>query len=100
MEMLGHVLFLAGIMMAFLAAMLGFFLLSALRGGRLATASMLEALGLIILAINVFLLYTGAITGQFDLLHPTVFWPASGALTLLGFSFVAGAKWQMMKRVV
>lgn len=97
METLGHLLFLVGMMLAFLAAMFGFVLLFALKGGRLAQASMYEAVGLIILAVNVFVLYGSAITGQLDLLHPTIFWPILGFLALLGFGLLAIGKYQMMK---
>jgi predicted permease len=95
--LLGHILQLVGILFAFLAALFGFLLLSALRGGRLASAATFEAIGLILLAINIFILYGSAITGSLDLLYPTVFWPLSGFLTAVSFAMIAYGKWQMMK---
>jgi hypothetical protein len=94
---LGHVLQLVGISFAFLAALFGFLLLSALKGGRLARAAKYEALGLIALAINVFILYGSAITGRLDLLNPSILWPVSGFLTAISFIMIAYGKWQMMK---
>jgi hypothetical protein len=95
--LLGHILQLTGILFAFSAALFGFLLLSALRGGRLASAAKYEAIGLILLAINVFVLYGSAITGQLDLLNPTFLWPLSGFLTAISFIMIAYGKWQMMK---
>jgi predicted permease len=95
--LLGHLLQLMGILFAFLAALFGFLLLSALRGGRLASAAKFEAIGLILIALDVFLLYGTAITGQLDLLNPTIFWPLSGLLTSTSFALIAYGKWQMMK---
>jgi hypothetical protein len=95
--LLGHVLQLIGIMFAFLAALFGFLLLSALKGGRLAQVAKYETIGLILLAINIFILYGSAITGSLDLLHPTIFWPISGFLTTTSFGLIAYGKWQMMK---
>jgi hypothetical protein len=95
--LIGHVLQLVGILFAFLAALFGFLLLSALKGGRLAQSAKFEAIGLILLAINVFVLYGSAITGQLDLLRPTIFWPLSGFLTATSFAMIAYGKWQMMK---
>jgi hypothetical protein len=97
MVLLGHILQLVGILFAFLAALFGFLLLSALKGGRLAQAAKFEALGLVLLAINVFILYGTAITGKLDLLNPTIFWPLSGFLTASSFAMIAYGKWQMMK---
>jgi hypothetical protein len=95
--LLGHILQLVGILFALLAALLGFLILSALKGGRLARAAKYEASGLIILALNIFLLYGSAITGKLDLLNPTLFWPLSGFLTTIGFITIAYGKWQIMK---
>jgi hypothetical protein len=95
--LLGHILQLVGILFAFLAALFGFLLLSALKGGRLAQAAKYEAVGLVLLALNVFLLYGSAITGRLDLLNPTFFWPLSGFLTVTSFALIAYGKWQMMK---
>jgi hypothetical protein len=94
---LGHILQLVGILFAFLAALFGFLLLSALKGGRLAQAAKYEAMGLILLALNVFVLYGSAITGQLDLLRPTILWPLSGFLTTTSFALIAIGKWKMMK---
>jgi hypothetical protein len=99
MVLTGHILQLVGILFAFLAALFSFLLLSALRGGRLAQAAKFEALGLILLAMNIFVLYGSAITGNLDLLHPTIFWPLSGFLTTTSFAMIAYGKWQMMKVV-
>jgi hypothetical protein len=97
--LLGHVLQLTGILFAFLASLFGFLLLSALKGGRLAIAAKYEAIGLIMLAINIFILYGSAITGRLDLLNPTIFWPISGFLTVFSFAMIAYGKWQMMRVV-
>jgi hypothetical protein len=95
--LLGHILQLIGILFAILAALFGFLLLSALRGGRLASAAKYEAIGLITLAINIFILYGSAITGNMDLLNPSILWPLSGFLTAISFALIAYGKWQMMK---
>jgi hypothetical protein len=97
--LLGHILQLVGILFAFLAALFGFLLLSALSGGRLARAAKYEAVGLILLALNIFVLYGSAITGQLDLLNPTLLWPLSGFLTATSFVMIAYGKWQMLKVV-
>jgi hypothetical protein len=95
--LLGHILQLVGILFALLAALFGFLLLSALRGGRLAHAAKFEAIGLVLLAFDIFMLYGTAITGKLDLLNPTIFWPLSGLLTAVSFVMIAYGKWQMMK---
>jgi hypothetical protein len=96
--LLGHILQLVGILFAFLAALFGFLLLSALRGGRLASAAKYEAIGLILLAVDIFVLYGAAITGNLDLLpSASIFWPLSGFLTAISFATIAYGKWQMMK---
>jgi hypothetical protein len=95
--LLGHILQLIGLLFAFLAAFFGLLLLSSLREGRLAQAAKFEAIGLILLAINIFVLYGSAITGNLDLLNPTIFWPLSGGLTSVSFGLIAYAKWQIMK---
>jgi predicted permease len=95
--LLGHILQLLGILFAFLASLFGFLLLSALRGGRLASAAKFDAIGLILLAVNIFILYGGAITGSLDLLNPTILWPLSGLLTMSSFALIALGKWKMMK---
>jgi uncharacterized membrane protein len=96
---LGHILQLVGILFAVLAALFSFLLLAALRGGRLARAAKYEALGLLLLAGNIFILYGSAITGKLDLLNPSIYWPLSGLLTTLSFALIAYGKWQTMKVV-
>jgi hypothetical protein len=95
--LLGHLLHIISLFFAFLAALFGFLLLSALKGGRLAKAAKFEASGLILLAANIFFLNGAHASGMIDLLNPTIAWPFSGFVMLLSFALIAYGKWQMMK---
>ncbi len=94
---LGHALQLGGIFLAFLAAGIAFFYADRIKGGAAGKAAMLNAIGFSILAIDIFLIYAGAITGQLDLLHITIFWPLLGLLTLIGFAIIAYAQYGLLR---
>ncbi len=97
MGILGHVLFLLAIICTFFAASLALIMAEATKGSRISKAAKWEAVGLIFVAIGVFLSYAGAITGQLDLLRVTAFWPILGVVVLTGFACVCYSKWHMMK---
>ena len=96
-EILGHILQLAGIFFAFLATGLAFILAHITKGGATGKAEFYMALGFTILALDIFGIYAGAITGELDLLHATLYWPFLGLLTLVGFGTIVYAQWQMIK---
>jgi len=93
----GHVFQLTGIFLAFLAAGIAFFYAQTIKGGAAGKAAMLNAIGFSILAIDIFLIYAGAITGQLDLLNVTIFWPILGLLTLIGFGVIAYSQYKLLK---
>ncbi|MBW2966750.1 hypothetical protein KY342_06625 [Candidatus Woesearchaeota archaeon] len=94
---LGHTFQLAGIFMAFLAAGIAFFYANTIKGGAAGKAAILNAIGFSILAVDIFLIYAGAITGQLNLLYVTLYWPMLGLLTLIGFAVIAYAQYKMYK---
>jgi len=96
-ELLGHLFQLVGIFFAFLAAGLAFILAKIMSGGATGKTSLYMAIGFTILALDIFGIYTGAITGKLDLLHVTLYWPLLGLLTLIGFGTLAYAQWKMIQ---
>jgi hypothetical protein len=93
----GHILQLAGIFFAFLAAGTSFYYAHIIKGGLAGKAAKLNAIGYLILAINIFLIYSSAITGQLDLLNVTINWPILGFLTLIGFGLIAYSQFRLLK---
>jgi len=96
-ELLGHIFQLVGIFLAFLAAGLAFILAKIMSGGATGKAANYMALGFTVLALDIFGIYAGAITGKLDLLNVTFYWPFLGVLTLIGFGILAYAQWEMIK---
>ena len=96
-DLLGHILQLTGIFFAFLATGLAFVIANIMRGGATGKASFYMAIGFAILALDIFGIYTGAITGKLDLLNITLYWHLLGLLTLLGFGIIVYAQWEMIK---
>lgn len=97
MVIFGHALFLVALMLTFLSAMMSIMLSEALRGGRISKAVTWEAVGLILVALGVFMTYVGAVTGKLNLLNVTIFWPFLGFILLSGFACICYGKYQMMK---
>jgi hypothetical protein len=95
--LLGQILHYSSLLFGFLAALFGFLLLSALQGGRLAKAAKYEAIGLILLATNIFFMNGAFSAGMIDLLNPTIAWPISGIAMMVSFALLAYGKWQMLK---
>jgi len=93
--LLGHILQLIGILFACLATMFAFLVYIILKKGRLARSAQYVMIGRILLAVNVFILYTGAITGTLD--KPGLLWAFSGFLTFLGFGFITYAQLEIIK---
>jgi hypothetical protein len=94
---LGHVLLLSGIFFAFLAAGIAFFYAETIKGGAAGKAAMLNAIGFSILAIDIFMIYGAAITGNLDLLNVTIYWPILGLLTLIGFGLIAYGQYKLLR---
>jgi hypothetical protein len=94
---LGHIFQLAGIFFAFLAAGIAFFYAERIKGGIAGRAAMLNAVGFSILAVDIFLIYGAAITGQLDLLNITIYWPILGLLTFIGFGIIAYGQYAMFR---
>jgi hypothetical protein len=95
--LLGQILHILSLFFAFLASLLGLLIYSAFKGGRLAIAAKYEMAGLIILALNMFVLNGAHASGMIDLLNPTIAWPITGIAMLAGFALISYGKWQMMK---
>ena len=96
-EILGHVLQLAGIFFAFLATGLAFIVANLTKGSATGKAAFYMAIGFTLLALDIFGIYAGAITGKLDLLHVTFYWPFLGLFTLIGFGIIVYAQWEMIK---
>jgi hypothetical protein len=94
---LGHVFQLLGIFFAFLAAGIAFFYADRIKGGAAGKAAMFNAIGFTILALDIFLIYGAAITGNLDLLNVTVFWPLLGLMTLIGFGLIAYGQFKLLR---
>jgi hypothetical protein len=94
---LGHILQLAGIFLAFIAVAFSFYYASLIKGGLAGRVALLNAFGFLILAINIFLIYSSAITGNLDLLNVTIFWPLLGLFTLIGFGVIAYSQFKLLK---
>jgi hypothetical protein len=93
----GHIFQLAGIFFAFIAAGLSFFYASLIKGGLAGKAAFLNSIGFLILAIDIFLIYSSAITGNLDLLNVNIFWPLLGFLTLIGFGIIAFSQYKILR---
>jgi hypothetical protein len=93
----GHIFQLAGIFFAFLAAGISFYYAFLIKGGLAGKAALLNSVGYLILAINIFLIYSSAITGNLDLLNVTFFWPLLGLLTLIGFGIIAYSQFKLLR---
>jgi hypothetical protein len=94
---LGHIFQLVGIFLAFIAVGLSFYYSSLIKGGLAGKAALLNSLGFLIIAINIFLVYSSAITGNLDLLNVTFIWPFLGLLTLIGFGIIAYSQFKLLK---
>jgi hypothetical protein len=94
---LGHILQLGGIFFAFIAAAFAFYYAKIITGGLAGKAAMLNAVGFFILALDIFLIYSLAITGNLDLLHVNIFWPILGGMTLIGFGIIAYAYFMLLR---
>lgn len=94
---LGHVLQMAGIFFAFLATGISFVYANLIKGGAAGRAATLNAVGFAILALDIFLIYAAAITGQLDLLNVTLFWPLLGFMTSIGFIIIAYSQYKLWK---
>lgn len=97
LEISGHILQLVGIFFAVLATCIAFFYAHLIQGGVAGRAALLNAIGFLLLAVNIFLIYAAAITGNLDLLNVTVFWPLLGLLTTLGFAVIAYGQYKLWK---
>ena len=98
-ELLGHIFQLGGLLAATFTLAMGFLLMESLKGGRISKASRFEAIGLALVGINTFIIYASAITGNLDLLHPSILWPITGLFSLIGFTLLGYGRWQTLKVV-
>ncbi|HLC65189.1 MAG TPA: hypothetical protein VJI46_03640 [Candidatus Nanoarchaeia archaeon] len=96
---IGHALQLAGIFLAFIAAGISFLFALQIKGGAMGKAAILSAIGFVVLAFDILMTYLGAITGQLDMIHITLFWPLLGFITLAGFGIIAYAQYKMYRVV-
>jgi hypothetical protein len=93
---LGHIFQLIGIFLAFLLVGFSFYYAHIIKGGLAGKTAFLNAIGYLILAIDIFLIYSSSITGKLDLLNVTFFWPFLGLLTLLGFGIIAYSQLKLL----
>jgi hypothetical protein len=94
---LGHIFQLAGIFIAFIAVGLSFYYARLIKGGLAGKSAIFNAIGFLILAIDIFLIYSSAITGNLDLLNVNIFWPLLGIFTLIGFSIIAYSQFKLLE---
>jgi hypothetical protein len=94
---LGHIFILAGMFLAFFAAGLAFYYAHLIKGGIAGKAALLNSFGYIFLAIMIFMGFSGAITGRFDLLNVTIFWPIFGLVILVCFAIIAYAQFMLLR---
>jgi hypothetical protein len=97
LEIFGHIFQLIGIFFAFLAAIISFIYAQKIFGGLAGKASMLLAIGITIIALDIFVIYTGAITGQFELENSKIFLSITGMMTFIGFSIIAYSQFKLLK---
>jgi hypothetical protein len=87
-ELIGHVFQMLGLFFAFLCVAYTLFFANITRGGIFSKGANYLAIGIILLAVDVFAIYAAAVTGKLTMIGSDWVWPALGLLTAAGFGML------------
>lgn len=93
---IGYILQLSGIFLAFLAVGLALFYSRIIKGGAVEHSAVINAIGLALLALDIFLIYSGVLTQQLTP-HGTLLWTLYGLLTFAGFALIYYSQYRLLK---